>query len=197
MDSAQLAAIKAAIDGNPTWAAYPQTPDGHFALAGLLNAPSSPAFSVWQTGCPRKLVLNATDGSLYTPNASLADADIPLSLTVEQRTAQLMAAQTKVMLLDIVLRQDTVDFSQPNIRKWVQDAVTKCPTGNLGANRHPGGSADGAAVLTVGTRNAREVERILAAPSAPADTVGSVTARVMAFEGQITGPEVQQARELT
>lgn len=45
----QLQAIKAAIDADPALSAYPNTPDGAFAIAAALNEPASPEFVVWRT----------------------------------------------------------------------------------------------------------------------------------------------------
>lgn len=46
---AQLQAIKAEIDADPVLAAYPNTPDGAFAIAAALNLPAAPEFIVWRT----------------------------------------------------------------------------------------------------------------------------------------------------
>lgn len=45
----QLATLKAAILANPTWAALPNTSDGNFDLAVLLNQPAVPAFFIWRS----------------------------------------------------------------------------------------------------------------------------------------------------
>lgn len=47
--TAQLQAIKAEIDADPALSAYPNTPDGAFAIAAALNLPASPEFVVWRT----------------------------------------------------------------------------------------------------------------------------------------------------
>lgn len=49
LTTAQLQAIKAAIDADPALTAYPNTPDGAFAIAAALNLPASPEFIVWRT----------------------------------------------------------------------------------------------------------------------------------------------------
>ena len=43
----QQALLRAEIDGDPTLAAYPITPDGSWALADTLNLDAVPAFVVW------------------------------------------------------------------------------------------------------------------------------------------------------
>lgn len=52
LTSAQKSTLKAAILANPTWNAYPNTPDGNFALAGVLNTGASPAFVLWKSNVP-------------------------------------------------------------------------------------------------------------------------------------------------
>ena len=45
---AQLATLNTAIANNPTWASYPNTGDGNFNLAQLLNQPASPTVLAWR-----------------------------------------------------------------------------------------------------------------------------------------------------
>ena len=45
----QHAILRAAIIANPVWAAYPNTNDGAYDLAVLLNRPAEPEFIVWKT----------------------------------------------------------------------------------------------------------------------------------------------------
>jgi len=49
LTTAQLQTLKTAINGNPTWAAYPQTSDGYTDLAAALNKAAAPAFIVWRS----------------------------------------------------------------------------------------------------------------------------------------------------
>lgn len=49
LTTAQLQAIKAAIDADQTLSAYPNDPDGAFAIADELNKEASPAFIVWKS----------------------------------------------------------------------------------------------------------------------------------------------------
>ena len=46
---AQLATLKTYILSQPDLTAQPNTPDGAFAISGLLNSASSPAYIVWRT----------------------------------------------------------------------------------------------------------------------------------------------------
>jgi hypothetical protein len=51
--TAQLQAIKTAINADPALASQPNTPDGAFAIADALNAQAAPAFIVWRTRVPQ------------------------------------------------------------------------------------------------------------------------------------------------
>lgn len=45
----QKAALKTAIEANPTWNAFPHNDDGNFDLAVALNQPATPTFQVWRS----------------------------------------------------------------------------------------------------------------------------------------------------
>ncbi len=49
LTSQQLTALKAAIDGDPALAAFPNDPDGNTEIAKAFNLAASPAFTVWKT----------------------------------------------------------------------------------------------------------------------------------------------------
>ena len=54
LSPAQKTTLKAAIDGNPTWAAFPMSGDGYYDLARLLsNEIANPAFIVWRSNVTR------------------------------------------------------------------------------------------------------------------------------------------------
>ena len=63
LNSTQLAALKTAINGNATWAAFPMNSDGYFNLAALLNQAAAPAFIVWKTNVPIGDVGKAFNGT--------------------------------------------------------------------------------------------------------------------------------------
>ena len=48
----QQTALKAFINGDPTLSAFPNTADGAFAVAVLLNQPATPSFFVWRSNMP-------------------------------------------------------------------------------------------------------------------------------------------------
>jgi hypothetical protein len=56
LTTAQLATLKAHIDATPALAAFPNNPDGAYAIAQILNQEASPAFIVWKTAVSRNEV---------------------------------------------------------------------------------------------------------------------------------------------
>lgn len=194
LTNTQLNALKTAINGSPTWAAFPETTDGYAALAQALNAPANPAFTVWRTDAPVSAILDAINFALYTPNDAVGGADTDPVLS--RKIGWLLTAQTKQMNLQLMLQgRDRFNAAPPNARGGLRDAVIQLPTGSGGANTAPGG-ASGVTVLTACTRNATEAEKILATNSQASDTTGTVTARVMGFEGLLSGQDVEAARNL-
>ena len=67
------------------------------------------------------------------------------------------------------------------------------PAGAGGAAVSPGG-ASGATVLNNCTRLATRLEKLLAATSQGSDTTGTVTARVLGFEGSVNYTDIDNAR---
>ena len=194
MTPEQHAALKAAINANPTWVAFPQTTDGYAALAQALNAPATPAFTVWRTEAPISAILDAINFALYTPNDVVGGSDTDPVLS--RKIGWLLTAQTKQMNLQLMLQgRDRFNAAPPNARGGLRDAVIQLPTGAGGANTSPGG-ASGVTVLTACTRNATAAEKILATASQGSDTTGGVTARVLGFEGVLSGQDVEAARSL-
>jgi hypothetical protein len=189
---AQAATLKAAINANPTWAAYPLEGDGPFDLAAVLNQPASPAFSVWRTDAPVNAIVDAINWANYTPSEAIAASDPALS----QQVARLLTIQTKQMNLQLMLQgRESLNCARPNVRAGLRDAVIQIPSGSGGASTSPGG-ASGVTVLNACVRNATEAEKIFAAQSQASDTTGSVTARVMTFEGNLSASDIQQARNV-
>lgn len=184
----QLQTLKAAIAGNPTWAALPNTWEGSVALASLLNTVASPAFMVWRTDSRVSSIIDAIDLSKYTPN------DAPDGTATY--TNRVLAAQTKQINLQLMLQgRDTLNTALVTVRSGLRDAVIAVPTGTGGALVSPGG-ASGAIVLAACTRMATEVEKILATAPQGSDTTGSTSARVMTFEGVVSVQDADTARNL-
>ena len=192
MTPAQLTALRQAIDANPTWAAIPNNSDGNYALAALLNAQASPAFSVWRTDAPVNAILDAINWGTYTPSDTIALTDP----TLTQQVGRLLTIQTKQMNLQLMVQgREVINCSRPNVRGGLRDAVIQVPSGANGAATSPGG-ANGATVLAQCIRNATEAEKILATASQASDTTGATTARVMGFEGNVSPTDVETARNL-
>ena len=89
--------------------------------------------------------------------------------------------------------RDTINTARVTIRGSLRDAVIAIPSGAAGANVTAGG-ASGVNVLTPCTRPATRAEKLLATASQPSDTTGTVTARVMGYEGDIGLSNIDEAR---
>lgn len=140
------------------------------------------ATSVWRTEVPTKTMRAAITLSSYTPNDA---ADNTATFT-----NRALLAQTKQMNLQMMLQGITnIDMSLPQARADLRDAVIQLPTGAAGAMVSAGG-ASGSTTLTACTRMARNIELLLAAGSQASDTTGTVSARVLGYEGSISGQNV-------
>lgn len=186
LTSAQNSAIKADILANADMNTLPNNSDGSFEIARLYNLPANPTFSVWRTDAPVSAILDAINWSLYTPN------DAPDNTSTYTNRA--LNIQTKQMnLQNMVIGRDRLDCNKVNIRAGLRDAVIAVPAGAGGAAVSPGG-ASGATVLNNCTRNATRLEKLLAVAGQANDTTGTVTARVMGFEGTVSYQDIDIAR---
>lgn len=195
----QYQALKTAIDANPAWSAFPRGSDGDAALASALNATASPAFTVWRTDARVPDIHDAIDYSRYTPTATIAGTEAEPLLT--RKLGWVLEAQIKQMNLQLLLQgRDSINASKVNVRSALRDAVIQVPTGALDGNGKPAltapGGASGSTVLNACTRLATEAEKILATASQASDTTGAVTARVMGWEGMLSGQDIDTARNL-
>jgi len=188
----QAAALKAAIDSTPAWAAFPNSTDGHIDLAAVLNKQAAPDFYVWRTNVPVSQVLAAVDQSKYTPQDVISDVVTDLAVLTRMQIREIRS-QTKLMLFqDYVLGQQAMNCAPGVVRKGLLDAVSKVPAGLNGAEVTPGSPL--ATLFGSLRRLATEGERVLCQASDPSDTTSGVTARVMTFEGNLTAADVAQAR---
>lgn len=187
MTPQQLSTVRAAVVADSTANGY-RTAGDTFSLRAWLNAvPQAGAVSVWRTEAPVVDILDAIDFSKFTPSGALDDSTLTLALTAAQRTAQLLASQTKQMNLQMMtLGRVTIDASKANVRAGLRDAVIQIPSGAAGAQVTAGG-ASGANVLAACVRGARRVEAILVGADA---TTGSTTAKLLVFEGQADEADV-------
>lgn len=186
---AQKATLKAAINANPAWAAYPNDSDGAYNLAQVLNQKASPAFKVWRTEAPTDAIMDAIAFSSYTPNDAVLSSDTDPALS--RKIGWLLTIQTKQMNLQLMVQgRQSIDTSKANVRAGLRDAVILVPAGAGGTNVSPGG-ASGATVMTACLRDATEAEKILTTGH---QSTGGVTADVMGYEGSISPQDVQEAR---
>lgn len=182
LTSEQAITLAAAITADQAFDAIPHTADGADAIAALLNAPSSPTFSVWRTDAPVNDIFDAIDATKYTPT------DAPDTTVLFQNRA--IAIQIKQTNLQMLTQGKTsLDAGKANVRAWLRDCVIALPSGASGASTSAGG-ASGVNVLNTCTRNARYIEKILAGSSA---TTGTVTANLLGFEGTVNYQDVQSA----
>ncbi|MDO9313388.1 MAG: hypothetical protein Q7T97_02445 [Burkholderiaceae bacterium] len=183
MTPAQLQTLKAAINADPVLLAFPNNSDGAFAIAAAVNLPASPAVNVWRTEAPVADIIDAINWAQYTP-VDVVDA-------TSIYTNRLLAIQTKQMNLQMNLQgRESVNASKVNIRAGLRDAVIAVPAGAGGAAVSPGG-ASGVNVLNACVRNALRVEAILAGADA---TTGTVTAKLLVFEGSVNYQDIEAAR---
>lgn len=141
--------------------------------------------TAWRTDMPTKLARSFITLSSYTPNDAADGTAI--------YTNRLLIAQAKQINLQLMTQGvDTLDMSLPQARNDLRDAVIQLPTGTAGAMVSASG-ASGANVLNACTRDTNRVEVLFAAASKGSDQTGTVTARVLTWEGPITSQIVSDA----
>lgn len=179
---AQQQALKAAINANPTWAAYPLTGDGYYDLAVALNQEASPAFWVWSTNAPVGPVRAAIVWASLTPN------DAPDGTQAwANRSLQCQGKQFNLQM--IIPFTGTLDASDANLRAGLQDALQGVRSGSGGAAQDAGW----AAVRNTLARKAKWGEKILASTSTGDGSTRAQSA-TMVFEGSLTNVDIAAAR---
>ena len=181
LTTAQKTTLKNAINADAALAPFVAIADWP-AIAIELNKLASPAFPMWRSDAPVQSIYDAITWTNYTP------VDTPdLTATFTNRV---LVIQTKQMNLQNILQgRSSIDAGKANVRAGLRDAVVGLPAGVAGASVSAGG-ASGVTVLTACTRSGLYIEKILAGASA---TTGTVTANVLAWEGQIEYGDVQAA----
>jgi hypothetical protein len=183
MTPAQLSTLKAAITADQVLSAFPNNSDGAFAIAAAVNLPADPSVNVWRTDAPVADISDAINWAQYTPVDAVDSTAV--------YTNRLLSIQTKQMNLQMMLQgRESVNANKINIRAGLRDAVIAVPAGANGTAVSPGG-ANGATVLNACVRNALRVEAILAGADA---TTGTVTAKLLGFEGTVTYQDIEAAR---
>lgn len=178
----QLTALRAAIDANQVWSAYPISGDGNYDLARTINGEATPAFWVWAT--------NADVGKVRAAVvwASLTPADVPDG-TQQWMNRSLQCQGKQFNLQMIVPFTGTLNGADANLRAGLQDALQGVRSGVGGVSKDAGW----AAVRNTLARKATYAEQILA------DTTGGnggtrATSATMVFEGAITDVDIAAAR---
>jgi hypothetical protein len=178
----QNATLKAAIDDNPTWSAYPLTGDGYYDLAQVLSAQAAPVFWVWSTGVNVQLIRAAILWTNLTPVDTPDDTQIWAN-----RALQCQGKQFNLQMM--IPAVDLLNASDVNLRSGLQDALQGVRSGSSGVAQDAGWSA----VRSVLSRKANEIEQILSDTS-----VGNGSTRLLSatldYEGLCTDVIVSEAR---
>lgn len=145
MTGAQNAALKSAINANPTWAAFPLVGDGPNDLAVELNKVASPAFWVWRTDVSRS--------DLYNTVSDLNPVTSWDWTTYKSQSVAEQGAWREMFM------GDRVDFSKANVR----DGAEKIHGLASNNNKH---------CLAIGRRLAKFAEKILATGAGTTTTPG-------------------------
>lgn len=178
---AQLQVLKAHIAGDAELDAHPDTSDGAFAIAAVLNGPAVPAFRVWQTAVPVADVFDNVVWANFTP------ADAPDN-TVAYSNRSLACQGKQFNLQTLLVGRETINAAKTSIRLGIQDATQQLPSGAGGATRTGGWPA----IQPILSRDATRAEKLFA--TGGAGTTASPS--TMTFEGQLDYQDVQAARNL-
>lgn len=182
----QAATLKAAIDGNPTWAAFPLTNDGYIDLSIALNQLATPNFWVYSTAVDLQAIKDAIIWANLTP------ADVPDGTQAwANRSLQCQGKQFNLQLILPVT--GTFDASKVNARVGLQDALQGIRSGVGGASQGAGWSA----VQQVLARRATFFERIFADVTLGAPVQDGSTrtlAATMVLQGAPAPADIEQAR---
>lgn len=177
----QKTTLKAAIDADPVMSQIPATSDGAFAVAEILNAAASPAYSVWRPNTPANDIMDAITWASLTPN------DAPDNTVLN--TNRTLVCQAKQMNLQILLQgRDSVATGKTSVRGGLSDALTNVPSGASGALVDAGWLGAGKVKAAI-TRTASFVEKLLATGSGTA-----ANPSVLGYEGPISYQEVIEVR---
>ncbi len=178
----QKATLKAAINANPTWAAYPMSGDGYYDLARALSQEAAPTFWVWSTAADVQAIRAAVVWANLTPS------DVPDG-TQNWMNRSLQCQGKQFNLQMIIPFTGTLNASDVNLRNGLQDALQNVRSGAAGASQDAGW----AAVRNTLARKAKYIEQILADT-----TTGNGSTRVlsatMVWEGNIGDADVAAAR---
>lgn len=188
MDESLYPALKAGIlaETDPVFVALRQAGStGEMAI--WLNQPHATELA-WRKAASWGLIFAAIDGSLYTPQPARVSAANDATAT----KLLLVNLLKLTMQQNYLLAMQTVDATNTDARDALVDQVTNVYTLEANNRTHPGG-AGGADIAPHLARPALRGELIFGGPTS---VTGGVTARVLAWEGQVTDNDVIQAVNL-
>jgi hypothetical protein len=178
----QQATLRTFIDATPELAAQPNSPDGNYEVARLLNLAAVPAFVVWNPTAPLDKVQEAVTWANLTPTDA-ADS----SQLWQNRSDVCQGKQFNLQML-LTRPSGTIRGDLSRVRTGLQDALTNVPSGTGGALQDAGwGGASG--VRGALLRDALLVEKVFAT-----GTGTSASPATMTYVGTISPSDVQQAR---
>lgn len=179
LTSEQLAALKVAIDADPSLSAYPLTTDGYIDLANKLNSETaSPEFWVWRSSVAKNEYTQqaSVDGTTFNWTGSGF-----ISRSQGERDAW----------VQIFNSSQTVNPSLVNVRQAFAD-IFSGNTAPAPANRTH--------LLAISRKKATRIEQIFAvasaAPPTPSGNLGSTTAVATVTVSSVTPSDVALARSL-
>lgn len=182
----QLPALKAAIlaETDTTFVGY-RNSGATGAMADWYNEAHATTKG-WNQAADWAEVFNAIDAAKYTPTAANIPAD---TAGTNRMLAILLKLQVQQNLL---LALPTVDARDAGTVDAILDSVVQVPSGAAGALTAPGG-ANGVNVANKLVRPALKGEAIYGGQDV---TKGTVTAKVLTYEGKITNEDVVAAINL-
>lgn len=187
LDASQLPALRSAIDAE-TDPEFVQMRDlGQSGLmAQWFNRPGS--LTVWNSRAMWSDIQDATDYAKYTP----AVVNMPTDVAGTNRLLGVLIKLTVQQNMLLGSRDGYLDARDAGVMDALIDTVTGIQSGAGGAVTAPGG-ASGVNVATAATRSASRAESLY--PGANM-TKGTVTANVLAWEGQINEYDIGAALAL-
>lgn len=174
MTPAELAALKAAIDADPTLSALPRDPDGNFAIAAAFNLPASPDYWVWRTNVTRKEAVETTS----------TDADGVTSRSFNWTGAGFIGRSQgeRDAWRELWNHSGQVNAALPSVRQAFLD-IFSGPTAPAPSNRQH--------LSNVSRRLATRGEKLYAQGTGTAASPATMT-----LEGSISAQDIETARNL-
>lgn len=192
LTTAQLPALKAAIDADQVLSAKPRNGDGDFDIAAAFNLAAAPDFFVWRTNASTEDIFNQITWANFTPNDTVP-TDTALNNAIWQARAWVL--QIKQINLQVLLTgRTTFNASKTTQRNGLSDATQNLPSGNNGNLRTAGWTN----ILPILSRTATRAEKLFAVTTAGSGAdqtnIGTTGPATLVFEGSIAPADVNTAR---